>query len=112
MLRVSRYAHVAELIFQADLNPLFVHVVAQNAAGQWPSMPCEERSNGCVRFPSSHRCIAKVSEGRFYETNPNDRFCGRVFCLICAEARGLPHNTLMCDHHFPGDSSQLVTMDI
>ena len=56
--------------------------------------------------------MVKVPEGGFYETDPNDRFCGRVFCLICAEARGLPHNTLMCDHHFPGGSSQLDTMDI
>ena len=46
------------------------------------------------------------------ETNPNGRFCGRVFCLIFAEARGLPHNTLMCDRHFPGNCSHLVTMDI
>ena len=56
--------------------------------------------------------MVKVSEGGFYDTNPNDSFYGRVFCLICAETRGLQHNNFMCDRHFPGDSSQIVTMDI
>ena len=79
--------------------------ISRNAAGQWLPMPCEEKRNGCTGIPSSHRCMVKVAEGGCYENDPNDRICGKVFCLICAAARGLPHNTLKCHHHFPGNPS-------
>ena len=74
-----------------------------NASGKWLPMRCEERRADCFGIPSSHRCMERVSVGGFYENDPNVRFCGKVFCLVCAADRGLPHNTLKCHIHFPGN---------
>ena len=60
----------------------------------------EKKQGQCHGMNTSHRCMQRVFSGGFFINNDTSyRICGRPFCLLCGNKRGLRENYFRCDIH-------------
>ena len=70
----------------------------RNGANIFLSVKCEECSV-CNGIMTHHRCMFRMNNGKYFEHDINDRICGKPFCLICANDRGLEEGVWRCADH-------------